>query len=82
MTKTPVKFPKDQLRTVGVDAHTRQVLLQGGGRNHEITELRKAQYYVPSLFFEKAGDNKYGMQTLVAFMDKIVQDTQILLQVF
>ena len=30
MTKIPVKFKKDWLRTIGVDAHTRYLLLEGG----------------------------------------------------
>ena len=31
MTKTPIKFQNDQLVTVGVDVHTRYLLLGGGG---------------------------------------------------
>ena len=54
MTKTPVKFQNDWHKTVGV-ALSRYVLLEAEGA----TELRKAEYYVPSLFFEKAGDNKW-----------------------
>ena len=54
MTKAPVKFQKDRHKTVGGAAHTRYLLLEG----NRITELRKAEYYSPSLFFEKAGDNK------------------------
>ena len=44
MTKAPVKFKKDRHKTVG----------EGNGT----TEPRKAKYHVPSLFFEKVGDNK------------------------
>ena len=51
MQKTPVTFKKDRQKTVGGVAHTRYLLLV-------ITEARSAEYYVPSLFFEKAGDNK------------------------
>ena len=51
MTKTPVKFQKDQHKTVGV-VDTRYLLLKGE------TEPRKAEYHVPSLFFKKAEDNK------------------------
>ena len=45
---TPIKFHKDRLRTVGADAHTRYLPLEGDGT----TELRKAEYYVLSLFFK------------------------------
>ena len=51
MTKTPVKFEKDRHKTVGV-VHTRYLLLEGGW-NHVTMEQRKAEYYVPSLFFKK-----------------------------
>ena len=60
MIKTPVKFQKDRFKTVGGVALTRYLLQT---RNHapRITHHtpRKAEYYVPSLFFEKAGDNNY-----------------------
>ena len=56
MTKTSAKFQKDQQNTVGGVAHTKYLLV--GGHNHRTMESRKAEYYVPSLFFEKAGDNK------------------------
>ena len=49
--KTPVKFQKDRPKTVGGVAHTKHLLLEGD----RTTEARKAKYYVPSLFFEKAG---------------------------
>ena len=52
MIKTPVKFQKDQSKTVGGVALTRYLLKT---RNHA---PRKAEYYVLSLFFEKVGDNK------------------------
>ena len=48
MTKTHAKFQKDPTTTVAGVASTRYLLSEG-----EITELQKAQYYVPSLFFEK-----------------------------
>ena len=36
------------------------------GRHYRVTELRKAEYYVPSLLFQKVGDRKqhtfYGKQ--------------------
>ena len=49
MMKTHVKFQKDWLKTVGGVALTLSIINQAP---------RKAEYYVPSLFFEKAGDNK------------------------
>ena len=53
MTKTPVKFQNDRHKTVhktvGGVVHTTYLLLEGA-------EPRKAEYYVPLLFFEKAGD--------------------------
>ena len=59
MTKTPVKFQKDWLRTVGVDAYTMYLLLEGG------TEPRNyGKPNVPSLFFEKVGDKKYTVWVL------------------
>ena len=57
--KTPVKFRKDRFKTVGGVALTKYLLQT---RNHAPRTTdhgpRKAEYYVPSLFFEKAGDNK------------------------
>ena len=55
MTKAHVKFQEDRHNTVGGVAHTRYLLL----------EVRdgpwKAEYYVPSLFFEKAGYDESAM---------------------
>ena len=58
MTKTSVKFTKDRHKTVGGVAHTRYLLLEVG-QNHGTMYPRKAEYYmyIPSLFFEKVGDN-------------------------
>ena len=50
--KAPVKFQKDQTKTVGGIKGTRYLLKI---RNHA---PRKAENSVPLLFFEKAGDNK------------------------
>ena len=50
--KRPVEFQKDLHKTVGGVAYTRYLLLEGD----RTTEPRKAEYYVPSLFVEKAGD--------------------------
>ena len=65
MPKTPVKFQKDPPKTLGGVALTRYILFIGGRnlgisefRNFGIPEYRKAENHVPSLFFEKAGDNK------------------------
>ena len=55
MMKTTVKFHQDWLKTVGGVALTRYLLET---RNHA---SRKAEYYVPSLFFEKAGANNSKM---------------------
>ena len=59
MIKTPVKFQKDRSKIVGRVVLT-SYLLQT--RNHALRIThhapRKAEYHVPSLFFEKAGDNK------------------------
>ena len=51
MIKTHVKFQKDQSKTVGGVALTKYLLQT---RNHA---PQKAKYHVPSVFFEKAGDN-------------------------
>ena len=67
MIKTPVKFQKDRSKTVGGVALTR-FLLQT--RNHAPW---KAEYYVPSLFFEKAGDNKQIQRIYVPLLLKIFQ---------
>ena len=56
MQKHLLSFKKIGKKTVGV-AHTRYILLEGGGG----AEPRKAEYYVPSFFFEKAGGNKSAM---------------------
>ena len=64
ITKTPVNFQKDRQRTVGVDAHTRYLLL-----------LQKAENYVPSLFFEKAEDKKKYLQER-SFFCPILQKRQ------
>ena len=57
MIKTPVKFKKDRFETVGGVALTRYLLQI---RNHApcitLHAPRKAEYHVPSLCFEKAGD--------------------------
>ena len=52
MIKTPVKFQKDQSKAVGGVVLTRYLLKT---QNHAPW---KAEYHVPLLFFEKAGDNK------------------------
>ena len=53
MSKTSVKFQKNRHKTVGGVAHTRYIVLKGGGEDG-----RKAKNYVPPLFFEKAEGNK------------------------
>ena len=53
MTLTPVKFQSNQSKPVGGVPYTRYLLLEGGR-----TGGWNAKYYVPSIFFEKAGDNK------------------------
>ena len=60
MTKTSVKFQMNQYKTVGGVAHTRyiHVVLKGEVKTEGRTEGRKAENYVPPLFFEKAGDKK------------------------
>ena len=63
MIKTPVKFQKDQFKTVGGVALTSYLhVLQT--RNHA---PRKAKYYVPSLLFKKAGDNKNIICTIMKY---------------
>ena len=61
MTKKSVKFRKNRHKTVGGVAHTRYIVLLGDGNTERWkdrrTEGRKAENYVPPLFFEKAGDN-------------------------
>ena len=52
--KTPVKFQKDRSKTEGGVPLTRYLLKT---RNHA-PRITKAEYYVPSLFFEKAGNKK------------------------
>ena len=53
--KTPTRFPIDPSITVGEVATTRYLLSEGW-----ITELRKAECYVPSLFFETGTMIKYS----------------------
>ena len=51
------KVLKDQSKSVVGVAYTRYLLLEGAWKD-EMTEGRNAEYYVSSLFFEKAGDKK------------------------
>ena len=66
MTKTSVKFRKNRHKTVGGVAHTRYLSYIRGteGRKDGRTEGRKAENYVPPLFFEKAGDKNKGADQL------------------
>ena len=47
-----VKFQRNRGKTVVEDPYTRYLLLKEGQR-----EGHNAEYYVPSLFFVKVGDN-------------------------
>ena len=58
MTKTPVKCQRYRSKTVGGVAYTRYLLLEEGR-----VDGLKAEYYVLSLFFEKAGDNNNTKKT-------------------
>ena len=64
--KAPVKFQKDQTKTVGGVKETRYLLKI---RNHAPRTTRhaprKAKNSVPPLFFEKAGDKNHGLWPFV-----------------
>ena len=55
-TRTKKKIKTDPSTTVEGIASTVTTLRGGHLRSYGITELRKAEYYFPSLFFEKMED--------------------------
>ena len=56
----PVKFQRNRSKTVGGDTYTRYLLLKwGGGGGVEGLKGGIPNTLSSSLFFEKAGDNKY-----------------------
>ena len=57
MKKTPAMFQKEPPTTLGA-ASMRYLVSEGG--NYVVTELRKAEYYVPSLFFDVEGGEGEG----------------------
>ena len=60
MTLSPVNFQKNQSKTIGDVPFTRCLLLEGGQKDGQTdvgTKGLNAEYYVASLFFEKARDN-------------------------
>ena len=53
---TPVKFQGNLSETAGGVAYTMYLLLEGGWKVGRKDDGRKGEYYILSLFFEKAGD--------------------------
>ena len=71
MAYTTVKFQSNQSQTIGAVANTMYLLLERGLKDkwtEKWIKGRKAENYVPSLFFKKAGDNKvisYNFQKIL-----------------
>ena len=59
MDKTPVKIQKDRSKTVNRSCTHKVPTTNLNSQPHTTHHApRKTEYHVPSLFFEKAGDNK------------------------
>ena len=75
MIKISVKFQMNRHKTVGGVAHTMYIVLWGGGggvgRKDGRTEGRRAENYVPPLFFEKAGDNKNVFDNVARVLNEL-----------
>ena len=84
LSKTPAKFPIYLSTTVGGVASTRYLLSEGWRRklrNDNVTELRKAEYCVPSRFLKKTS-RKYACSNILKILQPKKENFQIKILIF